>query len=731
MRTAKNGLVFLVLIGMTYAAGTLTVQCGQTGIPVSPLLYGIFFEELQHAGEGGAWGELVQNRTFEGGDRTCWSLFRTGSAAGTLAYETGTPLHTAQPTSGRLTVTAIGGASDRIGIANAGFWGMNIVSGSVYTLTFYARASSGYAGSLRATLESSNGATIYATQTITGLTTGWQKFTATLTPTGSAAQGRLAITSSATGSVWFDVVSLFPPSFKNRPNGLRRDLANMLDSIHPKFVRFPGGTYVEGATMADAFRWKRTIGDPITRPGHNGNWGYWSTDGLGYLEYLQMAEDFGAEPLFVINCGMAHNSGAVVPLAQMGEYVQDALDAIEYANGDTTTTWGALRKAHGHPAPFNMKYIEIGNEAYFQIAYYRERYPLFYNAIHAAYPAINIISNAESWDLNNNPVDWVDHHNYYNPNWGWNNTDNYAGEPRTGRKIFLGEYMACDWVMPSWGLLLGAVSDGAYLTGIERNSDIVKMACAAPLLCNLSLKQWGPNCLYFNSSAYFGSPQYYVQKMYSNNVGNFIVPTSFSITSPPIRFNATKVTATGELIIKLVNVTATADPITITLAGAATPPSTGTALVLASATNDTNDGNSITQPTRVVPASSNITGLGLSFGYTVRPWSVNVLRLGWPTAVMTGDITPAVPERVVSGITMRRTATGIALVFTKHVNLPVAIAIYSLKGNRIAEVVDVHTAPGTSLVPFNIKGGMSSSAYLVHFTAGRNRYSQMCVLSKR
>jgi hypothetical protein len=354
------GLLLVTLTGSVLAqTAAIRLDKSSPGVRISPDLFGIFFEEINFAGDGGLYAELVRNRSFEEPNRTSsWQFVTSGGGAGSMAADDSLPAGQNNSWSLRLTKSNSAGS---VGVVNGGFWGMNLEAGKTYELSFLARASSGFAGSLAIRLETGDGSAVLVQAGVAGLTSDWKKFTVDLVPGASDPSGRLAIVLAATGTVWLDMVSLFPKeTFRGRINGMRPDLAEMLADLKPAFMRFPGGCWVEGEWMTNAYRWKTTIGDPAGRATKWNLWQYYSNNGLGYHEYLQLCEDLGAEAMFVINCGMSHNE--VVPLPQMGEYVQDALDAIEYANGPATSHWGAVRAANGHPEPFNLAFIQIGNE---------------------------------------------------------------------------------------------------------------------------------------------------------------------------------------------------------------------------------------------------------------------------------------------------------------------------------------------------------------------------------
>ena len=328
----------------------------------------------------------------------------------------------------------------------------------------------------------------------------------------------MEISGEGSGTIYLDMVSLMPDqTWKN--HGLRVDLVRITGCIHPKFFRFPGGCWVEGDDFAHMNHWKNTIGNIDTRTPLWNIWGYNATHGLGYHEYLQLAEDLGAEPLFCINAGISHKE--VVPLDQMGQWIQDALDAIEYANGSVNSVWGSLRAKNGHPEPFNLKYLEIGNEN--GQAPYAERWALFTKAIHDKYPDIKLIADDWAGSHPKEPMpEIIDEHYYNNPDWFIWNANKYDSYDRKGPKIFIGEYAVTS--NTGNGNLRGAIGEAAWMTGMERNSDIVIMGSYAPLFCNANHKAWPVNLINFDSYRWFGLPSYYVQKMFANNQGTVSLP---------------------------------------------------------------------------------------------------------------------------------------------------------------------------------------------------------------
>ncbi|MGA2031617.1 MAG: alpha-L-arabinofuranosidase C-terminal domain-containing protein [Thermoguttaceae bacterium] len=519
MRTHGSVVASLIvcLAGVATAAqpSAIAVDANRPTVKISPYLYGIFFEEINRAGDGGLYGEMLQNRSFEDADQpAAWTLVKSADAEGAMTLDVSQPLGAHNPHALKLEIARTGGG--RLGVANEGFKGIAVRAGGQYALSFYARRDQAFSGPLRVSLEENDGRVLAAGKIAT-IGRQWKKYQCLLTAGGSSAKARLVIAAASTGAVWLDVVSLFPqPAWKDRPNGLRPDLAEMLLQMKPAFVRFPGGCYVEGNKLANAFRWKDSIGDIAERPGHWNLWGYRSNDGLGYHEYLQMCEDLGAEPLLVINCGMAHEDS--VPMAKMDEWVGDALDAIEYANGPAGSKWGGERVKAGHAAPFHLKFMEIGNENGGPI--YQDHYKLFYDAIKARYPKLQLVANCPT---SQRPTEILDEHYYNNPEFFANSAHKYDAYPRSGPKIYVGEYAVTEHC--GKGNLRAALGEAAFMTGMERNSDIVVMSSYAPLFVHAAWRQWNPDAIVFDAARVCGTPSYYVQKMFAANLGDVVLPS--------------------------------------------------------------------------------------------------------------------------------------------------------------------------------------------------------------
>ena len=510
------GLGILGTIGQT---ARITVTADQPGHKISPTLWGIFFEDINLSADGGLYPELVRNRSFEDADQPAyWSFSNPGG--GTATIDTREPLNSFNPHYLRIN------AEGDFTLENKGYWGMNIIRGEAYRLRLAARAGAGFHGSLTVKLLNSSG-DVLATGQISSLTGRWDYYSLDLNAEAGDPKARLQIASSGPGSLCLDMVSLMPKkTWKN--HGLRTDLAQALDDLHPAFMRFPGGNWVEGDDIAHMYHWKDTIGDIDSRTPLWNTWGYNTTQGLGYYEYLQLCEDLGAEPLFGINDGMALN-GIIVPMGRMGQWVQDALDAIEYANGPTNSVWGGLRAQAGHPEPFHLKYMEIGNEN--GGPDYVERWPLLANAIRAKYPEMQLIMTT---DLRGRPYpqnpapDIIDEHYYETPESFMRRATQYDAYSRKGPKIFLGEYAVTE--KAGLGNLRAAIGEAAFMTGMERNSDIVTLASYAPLFVNLNHRAWNPDMINFDSAHWYGIPSYYVQQMFSRNRGDVTLP--ITVDSP-------------------------------------------------------------------------------------------------------------------------------------------------------------------------------------------------------
>jgi len=541
----------------------ITIDLARPGAAVSPDMYGIFFEDINHAADGGLYAELIQNRDFEynrppedmrwvddstvinpqgwkeryrrPADLHAWSLIQEGSVAARMQLVDEEPLNVTNPQSLRFEVTHL--ESGRAAVANEGYWGIPVQKGARYRLSFYARKDDRSSGSLMATLEGLSGET-FASHEFTGLTEKWGRCDATLTSGGEDPQARLVLSAGSRGTIWLDCVSLFPEeTWKNRPNGLRADLARMLDDMRPSFLRFPGGCVVEGATLENRIQWKRTVGEVAARPGHWNLWGYRATDGMGFHEFLQLCEDLGAAPMYVINAGMScqGRGGMVARKDELKHYLQDALDALEYAMGPVTSRWGAVREANGHSEPFDIKYVEVGNEN--SGPDYHEAYKFIQSAIKSAYPGIVTIANEQirlrEDDRTRFPgvsLEMVDEHFYQSPEFFCDQSTRYDTYDRSDSVgIYVGEF-AVSAGKPGMGNLRAALGEAAFMVGMERNADLVRMASYAPTFVNIRDRRWNPNMIVFNTSQAYGTPSYHAIKMFSLNRPDRVLPTTVELS---------------------------------------------------------------------------------------------------------------------------------------------------------------------------------------------------------
>lgn len=533
MKSLFLGCLASLLFQIVHAQIGLEVYMKECGAKIDSLHYGIFFEDINHAADGGLYAELVRNRSFEDCDSVplYWSLNPIGASA-EMKLEGEGLLNQVQRKALKVEIASVG-KSGKVELANEGYWGINAVKGRKYTLSFWAKAV-GYKGTITASLQDKAGTATYVTAKVAGkLKRGWQKYTVEFLSDADDAQARLVLSMDTPGTVWMDMVSLFPPTFKGRENGCRPELAQLLADMKPRFMRFPGGCFVEGEVIdgkLEQFKWKKSIGPIEERSSHINVWKYPVSNGLGYHEYLQLAEDLGATPMYVTNVGIWH--GGFAPHDSIEWYIQDALDAIEYANGDVTTKYGAMRAANGHPEPFGLYLIEIGNENYQrnvkqQSDHYPERYIQFYRAIKERYPEMVIIGNVDAFDFNpkwrnNHPVDYVDEHYYRNPRWFIDRYRKYDSYDRRGPKVYVGEY-AVTKECGTNGNLNAALGEAVFMMGMERNGDIVKMNSYAPIFKNENEARWNPDMIHFNSGEVFVTPSYHVQQLFATHVGDYQV----------------------------------------------------------------------------------------------------------------------------------------------------------------------------------------------------------------
>ncbi|KAL9239572.1 hypothetical protein vseg_013881 [Gypsophila vaccaria] len=589
--TTKNHMTssWLVLLGtLLTISQTCFAQDGNaslsidmsSGRPMPNNFFGIFFEEINHAGAGGLWAELVSNTGFEAGGRNVPSMINPWGMIGdentiSIVTEMSSPFKN-NPIALRVdvhcnpTTCPPGG----VGVYNPGYWGMNIEEGKTYKVTFYVKSS----GALKAILSlvSEDGTGVLAFKQLVAdaeKVKDWTKIETILKATGSDPKARLQLTTTQNGTIWLDQVSAMPTD-TYMGHGFRKDLMKLLVDLQPRFLRFPGGCYVEGNTVANAFRWKETVGPWEERPGHlNDAWHYWSDDRLGYLEYLQLAEDLGAEPVWVINNGFGLID-AVDP-SLINPLVQEMLDSIEFARGNAKTSkWAALRAKLGHPAPFSLKYLGIGNEDCGK-PNYTKNYVKFYNAVKKAYPDIKTITNCDftKGDLDH-PADLYDYHIYTTPQGMLDNTrlfEKISRNKPNSPKAFVSEYAVTDPNYIKDGNFEGALAEAAFLLSLEKNSDVVEMVSYAPLFLNTNDRTWTPDAIYFNSNTAFGIASYWVQTFFKESSGATLLDSHLLINANNENIYATAINWTDKaekkhyMTIKVVNFNETSAKLDVSL----------------------------------------------------------------------------------------------------------------------------------------------------------------------
>ncbi|MEX1652769.1 alpha-L-arabinofuranosidase C-terminal domain-containing protein [Streptomyces pseudovenezuelae] len=542
-RLGLGATAFLVAAGLVPAPAhaedvtdyAITVDPAAKGPRIDDTMYGVFFEDINRAADGGLYAELVQNRSFEysTADNSSYTPLTSWTVDGT-AQVVNDDGRLAERNRAYLSLAA--GSS----VTNAGYnTGIPVDAGKKYDFSVWARAVAG--STLSVSLQDADG-TLATAREVAVTKSGWARYQVTFTATRTSSAGRLTVASSAAAAL--DMVSLFPrDTYRGEPNGLRKDLAEKVAALHPGFVRFPGGCLVNTGSMDDyseasgwqrkrSYQWKDTIG-PVEQRATNANfWGYNQSYGLGYYEYFRLSEDIGAMPLPVVpalvtGCGQ---NKAVVDEALLKRHIQDTLDLIEFANGPASSTWGKVRARMGHPKPFHLTHIEVGNEENLPTEFFA-RFKQFRAAVQAKYPDIQVISNSgpddsgttfdTAWQLNKDAkVDMVDEHYYNSPQWFLQNNDRYDSYDRNGPKVFLGEYAS------QGNTFKNGLTEAAFMTGLERNADVVKLASYAPLFANEDYVQWRPDLIWFNNHASWNSANYEVQKLFMNNVGDRVVPST-------------------------------------------------------------------------------------------------------------------------------------------------------------------------------------------------------------
>jgi alpha-N-arabinofuranosidase len=626
-RILASFVLAFVPAAMIAQAPSLTIQVDHPTATVSPTFYGLMTEEINYSYDGGLYPELVRDRVL---DRVwdalrIWPIVARGDSIVNVSADESDGPSAALPRSLRVTVAKASAASPA-GVENGGYWGIPVRPHTAYSGSFYAKTDS---PGLYVTIALQNDQTgaFAASATVTGLTGEWKRFTYTL-KTGDvpvSSSNHLILTIAQPATLWLNLVSLFPPTYHDRPGGNRVDLMNLLAAMQPKFLRFPGGNYLEGDHIAERFDWKKTIGPWVDRPTHRSPWNYRSSDGMGLLEFLEWCEDLKMQPLLAVYAGYSLAQEHVDPGPALEPYVKDALDEIEYVTGGVDTKWGAERAKDGHPTPFPLHYIEVGNEDGFdRSGSYDGRYAQFYHAIKQRYRDLQIIATTPVKSIK---PDVLDEHFYMSAQESFTQAHHYDAADRKGPKIFVGEWATREGdPTPD---LEAALGDAAWLTGLERNSDLIMMASYAPLFVNVNpgAMQWAPDLIGYNALSSYGSPSYWTQVMFSSHLGTEIVPAALANAPPRVFASATRDDAKRKLFVKIVNATSTAQPLAIDLAGAGKLGHSATLTTMSGKTP--NATNTIADPDAVKPSSRTVSVVGPKFTQTFAPYSVNVLELSY------------------------------------------------------------------------------------------------------
>ena len=605
---------------------TIDIQVDKPLHGVSPTLYGLMTEEINYSYDGGLYAEMVRNRTFQDHDWSGiahWNIEHIGNSVASMDIDPKDGPSEALQHSLLVNIKQADSANPA-GVRNEGYWGMAVRPNTGYKGSLYAKTDTADLGSLSISLvDERTGKTLAAT-TVSGVSQKWAqyKFALTTGKVEATSQAHLLLTAEHAGKLWLDVVSLFPPTYNNHPNGNRADLMEMMAAMHPKFLRMPGGNYLEGNTIADRFPWKKTLGPLVDRPTHPGTWSYRSSDGLGLLEFLEWTEDLKIDPVLAVYAGYSLRGAHIDAGPALQPFVDEALEEIEFATGDPSTKWGQVRTALGHPAPFPVKYVEIGNEDSFdKSGSYEGRYAQFYKAIKAKHPDLQLIATTP---LKNMKPDVLDDHYYKHADEFFEDVKHYDTVDRNGPKIFVGEWATREG-SPTTNLG-AALGDAAWMTGLERNSDLVVMASYAPLFVNVNPggMQWESDLIGYDAMSSYGSPSYYAQSMFGQYLGDEVPVSSALGGSSRFFYSVTRDASQGKVFLKLVNASSNPQPVAIQVAGAGTVSKKATMISLTGAGLAST--NTMSDPTRIAPVTS-IIDAGTSFQHTMPGYSIQVLEI--------------------------------------------------------------------------------------------------------
>ncbi|MDB5192070.1 MAG: alpha-L-arabinofuranosidase, partial [Segetibacter sp.] len=639
------------IIGLLKAQKQLTVFANKPVTEVPSTMWGVFFEDINFSADGGLYAELIKNRSFEFSTPLMgWKEIKPKTGTGKLLIMNQGAI---SPQNSRFANIKINTTNSPYGLSNEGFRGIGVTRGKQYRFSILARKAEATDVNIRVELINASGAKIGEAR-IDTVSDKWVRHNVIFTVTATENKARFNVLFEGKGCIDVDMISLFPvDTWKNRPFGLRADLVQMLADLKPNFVRFPGGCIVEGRELETRYQWKKTVGEPENRTPIVNRWNtefkhrltadYYQTFGLGFFEYFQLSEDLGAEPLPILNCGMAcqYNTSEVAPIDQLNTYIQDALDLVEFANGADTTKWGKLRSGMGHPKPFNLKMLGVGNEQWDE--QYIERYKEFEKAFKARYPEIKLVAAAGPspsgprfdylWaEFKKLSPNFLDEHYYQPSQWFFNNASRYDNYDRKGPKVFAGEYAAHNKDVDdpegknTW---LSALSEAAFMTGLERNAEVVQMSSYAPLLAHVDAWQWRPDLIWFDNLRAIATPNYFVQKLFSVNKGTHVVPVleegKILAGKDSIYACSTIDRKAGVVIIKVVNNSPKNAPVIFKIEGVALLNKPGTIDVLTA--NNLTDFNTLKEPQKVAPQQNAIKANKNTLAVSLAPSSFNVFRL--------------------------------------------------------------------------------------------------------
>ena len=608
-------------------AASLAIQIDHPIARVSPMFNGLMTEEINFSYDGGLYGELIRDRVVGPGRRPLfhWTMVARGDSMVNISVDDHTGPSEALTRSYKVSVTAAS-ESAPAGMQNDGYWGIAVRPDTTYTGSFYAKTDSDGVPVTVSLVNDQTGITAAHT-TVTGLGGEWKqyKFTLKTGQTAVSADNHLLLTISRPATVWFDLISLFPPTFHDRQNGNRIDLMQKLADMHPKFLRLPGGNYLEGDHIPERYEWKKTIGPLVERPTHPSPWRYRSSDGMGLLEFMEWCEDLNMEPVLAVYAGYSMAQEHVDPGPALEPYIVDALDEIEYVTGGTSTKWGAERAKDGHPAPFPLHYVEIGNEDWFdRSGSYDGRFAQYFKAFKEKYPELQLIATAPVKSVK---PDVLDEHFYMSAEKAFSDATHYDKTDRNGPKIFVGEWATREGEpTPN---LQAALGDAAWMIGMERNSDLIIMESYAPLFVNVNPggMQWESDLIGYDALTSYGSPSYWVQAMFASHTGTEVVAAALAGAGPRVFASATRDEKRRKLFIKVVNGTSEVKHLSIAFEGVKSVKPMATLVTLSGKSPGAT--NTITHPDAIVPREHPIQVAVSHFAHSFEPYSVNVVELSY------------------------------------------------------------------------------------------------------